>query len=323
MVILPVNREALPPIIKPADPALEAEIRARVMGLVGARPLLFISQLIGAWCVVAVAITLAIWFESIWTSLLAIFLVGTRQNLLGLLVHEQVHRLGSRGRYGDLITNLFAAYPLLVLSVEGYAQVHLAHHKYFYTDKDPDYARKSGPEWSIPMSRQQLAQLFLSDIVGLNILRLIRSKKPETGGVRDEFHRRNPTPGWVRPTFWIIIAAALSYSGGWLYFLLYWILPLLTVTQCLVRLGALSEHKYNVNSTELNDSTHLIELSWWERALVPNLNFTLHHYHHMFPGLSFSTLPLIHRIYKEAGLLRQENVLHGYGDFLRQRVLGE
>ena len=323
MLMPSVNREALPPIIKPADPALEAEIRAYVMGLVGARPLLFISQLIGAWCVVAVAITLAIWFESIWTSLLAIFLVGTRQNLLGLLVHEQVHRLGSRGRYGDLITNLFAAYPLLVLSVEGYAQVHLAHHKYFYTDKDPDYDRKSGSEWSIPMSRQQLAQLFLSDVLGLNILRLIRSKKPETGRVRDEFHRRNPTPGWVRATFWIIIAAALSYSGGWLYFLLYWILPLLTVTQCLIRLGALSEHKYNVNSTELNDSTHLIELSWWERALVPNLNFTMHHYHHMFPGLSFSTLPLVHRMYKEAGLLHQENVLHGYGDFLRQRVLGE
>ena len=104
--------------------------------------------------------------------------------MLGLLVHEQVHRLGSRGRYGDLITNLFAAYPLLVLSVEGYAQVHFAHHKYFYTDKDPDYARKSGPEWSIPMSRRQFARLFLRDIVGLNILRLIRSKKPETGGVR-------------------------------------------------------------------------------------------------------------------------------------------
>ena len=132
----------------------------------------------------AAAITLAIWVESIWTSLLAIFLVGTRQNLLGLLVHEQVHRLGSRGRYGDLITNLFAAYPLLVLSVEGYAQVHLAHHKYFYTDKDPDFSRKSGPEWSIPMSRQQLMRLFLGDILGLNIWRLIRGKRLEATALR-------------------------------------------------------------------------------------------------------------------------------------------
>jgi fatty acid desaturase len=318
-----VNQKTLPPIIKTASPEVEAEIQARVRNLIGARPLPFIRQLIGAWCVIIGAISIAIWLDSAWMSLIAIFLVATRQNLLGLLVHEQVHRLGSRARYGDLITNLFAGYPLLVLTVEGYAQVHLAHHKYFYTEKDPDYARKSGPEWSIPMSRFQFARMFLLDILGINTLRLIRSKKPKSDGVRDEFRRRRPTPQWTRPTFWIIVAATLSYSGGWMYFLLYWVLPLLTVAQCLVRLGALSEHKYNVNSSELNDSTHLIELAWWERALLPNLNFTLHHYHHMFPGLSFSTLPLVHRMYREANLVYQENVLHGYADFIRRRILIE
>ncbi|WON74972.1 fatty acid desaturase [Nitrosospira sp. Is2] len=318
-----VNQKTLPPIIKAASPEREAEMRAQIRKLVGARAAPFMRQLIGAWCVIIGAISLAIWLDNVWMSLATIFLVATRQNLLGLLVHEQVHRLGSRGRYGDLITNLFAAYPLLVLTVEGYAQVHLAHHKYFYTEKDPDYARKSGTEWSIPMSRGQFARMLLQDILGINIVRLIRSKKLETDSVRDEFRRRYPTPQWVRPTFWIVVAGALSYSGGWVYFLLYWILPLLTVAQCLVRLGALSEHKYNVNSTELNDSTHLIELSWWERALLPNMNFTLHHYHHMFPGLSFTTLPLVHRMYTEANLVHRENVLHGYADFIRRRILAK
>jgi fatty acid desaturase len=321
-VMPPVNRKTLPPIIRePVNSALEAEIKVRVRGLVGARPFLFMQQLLGAWCVIILAITLAIWLDNVWTSLVAIFLVATRQNLLGLLVHEQVHRLGFRGRYGDWITNVFAAYPLLVLTVEDYAKVHLAHHKYFYTEKDPDYARKSGPEWSVPMSRKELVRLFLMDIFGLNILRLIHSKKPTSNELHEEFRRRNPTPRWVRPMFWIIIAVGLTYYDGLQYFFLYWILPLVTVSQCLVRLGALSEHKYNVDSTELNDSTHLIELSWWERALVPNLNFTLHHYHHMFPGLSFSTLPLVHQMYKEAGLVYEENVLHGYGDFIRRRIL--
>jgi fatty acid desaturase len=318
----PVNRKALPPIIRErADPALEAEIKAMVKGLVGARPFLFVQQLLGAWCVIIFAITLAIWFDNVWTSMAAIFLIATRQNLLGLLVHEQVHRLGFRGRYGDWITNVFAAYPLLVLTVEGYAKVHLAHHKYFFTEKDPDYARKSGPEWNVPMPRKELVRLFLMDILGLNILRLIHSKKPTNNKSYEEFRRRNPTPRGVRSIFWIIITAGLVYYDCLQYFFLYWILPLVTVSQCLVRLGALSEHKYNVDSTELNASTHLIELSWWERALVPNLNFTLHHYHHMFPGLSFSTLPLVHRMYKEAGLVHGENVLHGYRDFIRRRIL--
>ena len=306
------------PRLSNGSPELEAEIRARVRDLVGARPLQFMRQLIGAWCIITVAISLAIWLDNVWMSLIAIFLVATRQNLLGLLVHEQVHRLGSRGPYGDLLTNLFAAYPLLVLTVEGYAQVHLAHHKYFYTGKDPDYARKSGPEWSIPMSRGQFARLFLHDILGLNILRLIRSKKADTSGARDEFRRRHPTPQWVRPTYWIIAVGALTYSGGWAYFLLYWVLP--DYRRSVFGSARRAERaQYNVNSTELNDSTHLIELSWWERLLLPNMNFTLHHYHHMYPGVSFATLPLVHQMYKEANLVHQENILQGYGDFIRRR----
>ena len=41
------------------------------------------SQFIGAWLVITVAITLAIWLDKVWMSLIAIFLVATRQNLLG------------------------------------------------------------------------------------------------------------------------------------------------------------------------------------------------------------------------------------------------
>ena len=273
---------------------------------------------------IIVAISIAIWLDSAWMSLITIFLVATRQNLLGLLVHEQVHLTGLPGTVRGSDYESFRGLPPLGIDGRGVrAGDILAHHKYFYTEKDPDYARKSGTEWSIPMSRVQFARMFLLDILGINTLRLIRSKKPRSDGVRDEFRRRRPTQRWIRPTFWIIVAATLSYSGGWMYFLLYWVLPLLTVAQCLVRLGALSEHKYNVKSSELNDSTHLIELAWWERALLPNLNFTLHHYHHMFPGLSFSTLPLVHRMYREANLVYQENVLHGYADFIRRRILIE
>ena len=45
------------------------------------------------------------------------------------------------------------------------------------------------------MSRSRFTRLFLRDMLGLNILRLIRSKKPDTDGVRDEFRRRHPLRG--------------------------------------------------------------------------------------------------------------------------------
>lgn len=71
--------------------------------------------------------------------------------VLGLLVHDQSHCLGFPARPGDQITNLIAAYPLFAITVEGYAQVHLSYHKYFFTDKCPDFLRKSGPKWASPM----------------------------------------------------------------------------------------------------------------------------------------------------------------------------
>ena len=64
---------------------------------------------------IVVAIAAAVHIGTAWAAAIAIFLVTTRHNLLGLLVHEQAHLLGLRGRFGDLIVNCLAAYPLLVL----------------------------------------------------------------------------------------------------------------------------------------------------------------------------------------------------------------
>lgn len=66
--------------------------------------------------------------------------------VLGLLLHEQVHRLGLRSKYGDWIVNLLVAYPIMFTTVEDYAKVHLSHHKYFFTRRDPDFIRKSGKD---------------------------------------------------------------------------------------------------------------------------------------------------------------------------------
>ena len=100
-------------------------------------------------------------------------------------------------------------------------------------------------------------------------------------------------------------------------FLVYWLLPIVTITQVMVRWGALCEHKYNLLGASVVDSTPLIILSWWERLLLPNLNFAMHPYHHFFPGVSFSRLPTLHAIYEEEGLVEQRQVFHGYLAYLR------
>ena len=304
----------LPPAVKEGKHLLSASARSEIAALNGARPGAFTYQLVLAWVVIVGIIACAVYLDSMWATIVAILVVATRHNVLGLLVHDQAHFLGYRGRHGDLVVDLFAAYPLLVLSVEGYSQVHLAHHRDYFGDTDPDFARKRGEEWSFPKTPLGTAKLFLADLSGINTLRLIRGKRPASGN--PTFPRRYPVPKWVRPLYFVLLAVALTVTGAWGLFLLYWMLPIVTVSQLIVRWGAICEHKYNLETPSVAESTPLIVLSRWERLLLPNLNFAMHPYHHYFPGVSFSLLPKVHEIYCREGLVNHENVFRGYRAYL-------
>lgn len=304
----------LPPALLGDNSRLSDQARARIRELSGARPIAFLAQAFGAWGVIIGVIALAVHINQIWMSILAIVIVATRFNILALLVHEQVHFLGLRGRYGDWMANLLVAYPLLGVTVENYAGVHLAHHKFFFTEKDPDFLRKSGIEWNFPMPGLQLARLFLSDFLGLTFIKLVMGKRPEEGHA---FKRPHPTPKWIRPVYYLVVAAVLTYTGMWPVFLIYWALPLVTVFPAIVRLGAIAEHIYDLPSASVVDASPLMLQTWWEKLLLPNLNFTLHPYHHYYPGVAHTNLPEVHEIFRREKLVNEENIFHGYWSFLK------
>ncbi|MEK6662407.1 MAG: fatty acid desaturase [Pseudomonadota bacterium] len=296
--------------------SLSATARAEILALGGPRPQPFLLTALYAWAVIIGVVWWALDAQSVWVTLLAIVIVATRQNMLALLVHDQAHCLGFPAKPGDLIANLLAGYPLLVLTVEDYAQVHLSHHKYFFTEKDPDFLRKSGPEWTFPMPGRQLGKLLLTDLLGLNVWGLIKGKKLQG----EAFKRPHPTPKWVRWGFYACLVGALTATHAWGVFLLYWVVPLLTVFQVIVRWGAICEHKYNLLHASIAESSPIILPRWWEKMLLPNLNFTLHPYHHFFPGVSFSMLPKVHAIFCREGLIDDNRVFHGYAAYLKYLI---
>jgi fatty acid desaturase len=317
-----IDQTPLPEVLRYGNEKLSPSVRVEIQALSGARPLAFLLQLGFAWIVMVGAIALAVHVEHWLISILVILVVATRHNVLGLLVHEQAHRLGLRGKYGDLFVNLFAAYPLLILTVEGYAQVHLAHHKwYFDPEKDPDFIRKNGEEWSFPKRPLDLLKLFLVDAMGINTLKLMRSKGEHVPAYA--FRRPFFTPVWIRIAYYLLAVSLLTLTQTWSIFLLYWVVPILTVTQLIVRWGAICEHKYNLPHASVAESTPLIILSWWERLLLPNLNFAMHPYHHYFPGVAYCNLPKVHQIYLRAGLIYEQHVFNGYGAYLRSLIKTE
>ena len=295
--------------------ALSREAHDEILSLVRPRPNPFLARLALTWATITVVTWVAVLVENWLATVGAIIIVGTRQNVLGLLVHEQIHDLGLPKRGGDTLVNLLAAFPLFVLTVEGYAQVHLAHHKYYFTQKDPDFVRKRGPDWATPMPVRRLCWLLLSDLLGLNLVALVKGKRPST--TVPEFNRPSAPLAVIRIGYYGVAVVVVALLELWSVIVLYWILPLLTVTQVLVRWAALCEHKYNLDQPEIAESSPIIILKWWEKLLMPNLNFSLHPYHHYFPGVPYGDLPKVHAIFEREGLVDHTRVFYGYGSFLR------
>lgn len=305
----------LPVAVKEDKSRLPRELLEELKPLKTRRPVRFFLELAYCWMVIFGVIAASEYVDHWLATGFALFIVATRQNVLALLTHEQTHCTALKVKPGDLIVNLFATYPMLVLTVEGYAQVHLKHHANYFTKDDPDHQRKSGEEWKYPMNTLKFARILLSDILGLNVIKLIMGKKADSGDT--QFARKNNIPRWVRPTYYLALAAILTATGTWGTFLLYWVLPLFTIFQVIVRWGAVCEHQYNRAGASVQATSPLIILNTWERLLLPNLNFTYHIYHHYFPGVSFSQLPKVHDAFVKHGLVDDSAIFYGYRSYLK------
>ena len=106
-------------------------------------------------------------------------------------------------------------------------------------------------------------------------------------------------------------------SSGLDVFLYILVLPLLTATQLCMRWIAVTEHQYNIENADSRNVTPLIILKWWQKILMPDLNFAMHIYHHEHPGVSFSNLPRVHAIYQREGLVDESAVFDGQGAYLK------
>jgi fatty acid desaturase len=307
----------LPPALLGDHKSLSPEGRKELNSLSRRSPKAFMVQLLITWISIIAIIGLAVKINTLWTSLVAIILVATRQNILALLIHEQAHCLGFKSKPGDMIVNLLAAYPMLLITVEGYSQIHLSHHRFYFTNKDPDILRKTGPDWVFPMSLSNLLKLFATDLFGLNLFKFIMGKKAKKDF--NLYKRPSTIPSWIRPCYYLILVGIITWTHTWTIFLLYWLLPLVTVFQVIVRWGALCEHQY-IPGNNIIETSPLIEPQWLGKLILPNLNFNLHPYHHFCPGIPFNGLPKAHAIFKREGLVNEKNVFKGYGAYFRYLI---
>ena len=279
----------------------------------------FLFAILLEWFVIAISIYLSITLDNLFVYLISIVVIGARQHSFFVLMHDASHYRGlSNRKMNDTISNLFLAWPLF-FTLEGYRKSHLNHHKYTNTIEDPDWKIRQNSEWEFPMKKSKLSVFFIKDILGISllfekckdILRFCFNKKIDYGYSKFSL---------MRVTYYMVIVAIFAYSGWILEFFIYWVVPLCTWTEALVRLRNISEH-YGMRQKNIGTLTRTIDVSLLSKLFIGTRNANYHLEHHLYPSVPFYNLPKLREsLMKYEEFKNSVHITKGYVGVLKECV---
>jgi fatty acid desaturase len=262
------------------------------------------------WIAIAAAVAFVVYVDRWWAWLISAIVIATRQHALLALMHEASHyHLLSNRKLNDIIGDLFCAFPTNITTV-GYRYQHGEHHRHTNTEQDPYWVlMQAQSAWHFPRTPLRAAAVFLGDCLGIYLgdhakaigpwtylSRLAGKSQPKLTG---EEHLRYVL-------FMGVLITSLTLAGGWLHYLLLWLMPQSTVMMAFFRLRGLAEHPLEEDNTltELQESRdnpgRLIE-----RIMIAPMNINYHLTHHLFPSIPFNNLPKMHARLEQKGLFQK------------------
>jgi len=229
------------------------------------------------------------------------FIVATRQQAMGILVHDIAHsRYLKNTKLSDLIGNVFMGYPLF-LTVETYRSHHLKHHRHINTEQDPDWNYKVGrKEFQTPTTKSRFFLHLLKTSIGFGMvemalyMRLVYKSAPSSKKTKE----KTDVSGIIfKISYLVVVIAGLIYFDVWKLYLLMWLIPQFTFLMGLLELRSFTEH---VGLT-LDDNPHkhparTIKANFLEGFLF-NPHFAHYHLeHHLYPSVPYYNLPKLHKV---------------------------
>jgi fatty acid desaturase len=280
-----------------------------------------VAAIAGDWVVVGLAIAVSQYFQNIAIYILAVIVIGGRQQALGALMHEFAHyRFINNKAISEWVGDVFVAWPIMA-SVDAYRNNHLAHHRYTNTDQDPDWVVTFGTrKFTFP---QEWQSIVLSLVGYLAIV----------GSLLDMFEaiqrlakldRSTRTYKIIRLAYYAAIAVVLTLTGAWLGFLLYWVVPFLTVFFCVLYIRGVAEHFGSMDYSDELGSTRTVIPFFWENWLISPHRVNYHLEHHIYPSVPFYNLVKLHRaMMANPEYAARAHITHGYSVGLVRECLAK
>lgn len=258
-----------------------------------------------------------------WAYVIAIPIIATRQQALGVLIHDGAHFLLYRNHtLNDLVSDALLAFPLS-LSTTLYRRTHFLHHRFTNTQEDPDLVfQDHEPDWwEWPKTRWGCFVLQVKALFGIN-----------SRGTVKQFIQWNPwahmfTP--ISPAFplrarvLLVVTTAVFYSVILHYHLivpalLLYVLPSVTLVNFFNHWRSVAEHIATQNTHELN-ATRTVIPSLWERLTIAPHGVNYHLEHHLYPSVPGPNLAKLHQKLMEDEEFREKAIItQTYAGLLRE-----
>jgi len=288
------------------------------------KPLLHARAIAFDWLIILAVMVLCARFFNPATYFLAILIIGARMHALAILMHDATHyRFVKNRKWNDILTNFLTTYWLFT-TIEAYRKNHLAHHRHLNTDHDPDWVAKLGvSKFTFPKTKAAFTKTILS------YLFMYHGLTDALGFLKRFDGQRQPTKTTAgkkiaRIGFYSLLFIGLSLTGGWKYYLLFWIIPYLSSFFMFQYIRSVAEHFGDLKyENELNGSRS-IRANDLERFFLSPHNVGYHLEHHLYPAVPFYNLPRLHQLLmKHPAFQSQAHITKGYFNGLMKELGGE
>lgn len=263
--------------------------------------------LLGDWLIIGASIAVFKILD-IWILYpLLVVIIGSRMMGLWALLHDGHHNMLVRSKaLNKKLTEWLIAWPLFK-SLTEYDYQHSSHHKFLGKKGDPNFHLLRYKEFQFPMKRNTLLWILFKDLTGFNFI-YYRT----LGLLKNPLVPVEKISGWnwERILFVASILALVFYLNVWVELLLFWLVPLITYFQFLIRVTLIADHCF---AEDQNSKVRTVKLNWFEQTFMVPHNLNYHYEHHNYGGIPSYNLPKLHKhLSTKQGYNEESDFTSGY-----------
>jgi fatty acid desaturase len=260
-----------------------------------------VLDLVLVWGVIVGAVVTANAVNRWYAYLIAIVLIGSRQNALATLAHEAWHCLTfSSRRVNHWVGAWLYSYTIGIPYYHD-RERHLRHHREVGHDYDPDWVNYSNQNRESPWRvLRYFGSLLLGALMFSTLVSLVTRGRPRIAVSSGQSLTHTPSMlgelGRGVLCQGLLFAVATIAFHWWTYFLL-WLLPLATFAGFFANFRSFVEHVATSDDVMPEERLRDIEASPAARFFLAPSHFNYHALHHAHPSIPHYNLPKGKRLY--------------------------